>query len=99
MTAHVSTSMNRSPTRIAVLSAFHQQRIGADSTSPAPGARGAVWATAACTPAPPITMAATTIRNDLVMLKTPNNSRLPKADLKVRLYGTELLPKADLRVR
>src|SRR6185503_19615378 len=39
ITPHVSTSVNRSPTRIAPRSAFHQQRIGSDSTSPGRGAR------------------------------------------------------------
>src|SRR5262245_19869399 len=40
MTAHVSTRPNRSPTRTAVRSAFHQQRIGSEATSPALGASG-----------------------------------------------------------
>jgi hypothetical protein len=42
MTLHVSTSPNFSPTRTDVRSAFHQQRIGSDSTSPGFGARGAI---------------------------------------------------------
>jgi len=42
MTLHVSTSPNFSPTRTDVRSAFHQQRIGSDSTSPGLGARGAI---------------------------------------------------------
>ena len=42
MTLHVSTSPNFSPTRTDVRSAFHQQRIGSDSTSPGFAARGAI---------------------------------------------------------
>src|SRR5688572_16331565 len=39
MTPHVNTRVKRSPTRMALRSAFHQQRIGSDSTSPGRGAR------------------------------------------------------------
>ena len=46
MTPHVSTSVNRSPTRIGVRSAFHQQRIGSDSTSPGAGRSLGLCATA-----------------------------------------------------
>src|SRR5688500_1250632 len=49
ITPQVSTSVNRSPTRIAPRSAFHQQRIGSDSTSPGRGAR------LACANAGPVT--------------------------------------------
>src|SRR4030095_2483064 len=37
---HVRTRLTRSPTRTAVRSAFHQQRIGSEETSPGLGARG-----------------------------------------------------------
>src|SRR5262245_2706161 len=42
ITLQVSTNPNFSPTRTDVRSAFHQQRIGSDSTSPGFGARGAI---------------------------------------------------------
>src|SRR5918993_2353956 len=45
MTPQVSTRVNCSPTRMALRSAFHQQRIGSDSTSPGRGARFACAAT------------------------------------------------------
>src|SRR5687767_10612962 len=49
MTPQVSTSMNCSPTLMAVRSVFHQQRIGSDWTSPGRAALGGVIAGVVCT--------------------------------------------------